>query len=733
MADFPISNVPRRIVFAADGVGPYAFTFEILAQTDVAVFKDDTLLTLTTNYTVVINANGTGSITLTTAPTGATQIAIVGARAIERLSDFTTGGDFFANTVNEEFDSITIFAQQNAESIARALQAPQTDPITIDMTLPRASVRASKFLTFDSDGNPVAVDDRVEVTGVFAIRNEIVTVAGISTEVVAVDANEANINTVASINANVTTVAGISGNVTTVATNNANVTTVATNIANVNTVSTNINNVNNVGGNIAAVLAVNANEADIDTVAADLGGTDTIGTVAGSIANVNAVGTDIVNVNAVAGELGVGGDVTVVSADLTGTDTVGTVAGSIANVNTTAGSIANVNTVAGNIANVNIVAGNNTNVTTVAGISGNVTTVATNNANVTTVATDIANVSTVAGNLSGANTIGTVAGINAAVTTVAGISGNVTTVATNNANVSTVATSIANVNTTAGSIASVNSVAGELGVGGDVTVVATDLAGTNTVGTVAGIAADVTTVAGIAADVTTVAGVEADLAAVALTVAPVEVLLPVAFAIPNNFFDTGDRLLSGSAERRIISNWQVTSLFVTEEGGWYDTFDITKLTGATNPGDTVTAFVDKSGNGNDGVGVNTLYATVPNPALFNNKVSSNMIVNFPYLGNNSTIGYATDEGVEILTGRTVGGPTDILHDNYLFGYVVVDRALNTDETLRLTQYLTSRRLGFVAPAEYDGALLLEDGFSLLLQNDDRLDLEGVITFPLNTL
>ena len=40
MADYAISNVPRRVVYANSGVGPYAFTFEILSQTDSAVYRD---------------------------------------------------------------------------------------------------------------------------------------------------------------------------------------------------------------------------------------------------------------------------------------------------------------------------------------------------------------------------------------------------------------------------------------------------------------------------------------------------------------------------------------------------------------------------------------------------------------------------------------------------------------------------------------------------------------------
>jgi len=158
----PISNVTRRAVYAPSGTGgagPYAFTFEILANTDIAVYKDDTLLTLTTHYTVTINANGTGSVTITAtglalAPVSPTQYAIVGNRTIARATDFTTGGDFFANTLNDELDQQTIFAQQNSEGLIRALQAPQTDPTTVDMTLPRATVRANKTLAFDANGDP---------------------------------------------------------------------------------------------------------------------------------------------------------------------------------------------------------------------------------------------------------------------------------------------------------------------------------------------------------------------------------------------------------------------------------------------------------------------------------------------------------------------------------------------------------------------------------------------------
>ena len=150
-----ISSTTRRAVYTGSGVGPYPFNFEVLAQTDIAVYKNDAELTLTTDYTVTVDADGTGSVTLVVAATGSDRITIIGDRTIQRTTDFTTGGPLFATSLNDEFDSQTIFVQQVLEQSDRALRAPNTDPTTIDMTLPINTVRANKTLAFDANGNPV--------------------------------------------------------------------------------------------------------------------------------------------------------------------------------------------------------------------------------------------------------------------------------------------------------------------------------------------------------------------------------------------------------------------------------------------------------------------------------------------------------------------------------------------------------------------------------------------------
>lgn len=306
MANYSINAVTRRVVYTGSaGLGPYAFSFEVLVQTDVDVYFNTTKLTLTTDYTVTINANGTGSITIVTGtnvpttPDADDQIIIVGSRDIERTTDFVTAGDFRASAINEQLDALTIFDQQLLELSDRAITAPVTDPTSIDMTLPAKDSRKGKYLAFNTTtGNPEAGASSDDVTTLAAVTTDIATLADIEDGTDATDA----IQTVAGISSNVSTVAGISSNVTTVAGISSNVTSVAGNASNINTVAGNNSNVTTVAGI----------SSDVTTVAAD--GTD-IGTVAGISANVTTVAGISSDVTTVAG---ISGDVSSVAAQVVG-------------------------------------------------------------------------------------------------------------------------------------------------------------------------------------------------------------------------------------------------------------------------------------------------------------------------------------------------------------------------------------------------------------------------------
>lgn len=172
MTDYSINAITRKVSYSGSaGVGPYAFTFEIIDNTDVAVYKNTTLLTLTTDYTVTINANGTGSVTLLVAATTNDTIVILGARDIERTTDFVTAGDLRAESLNEQLDSLVIFDQQIDERVDRSIRAPAYDPTGINMILPSKTARANSFLTFDNNGDVnVSFTSAFTPTAIFSYR-----------------------------------------------------------------------------------------------------------------------------------------------------------------------------------------------------------------------------------------------------------------------------------------------------------------------------------------------------------------------------------------------------------------------------------------------------------------------------------------------------------------------------------------------------------------------------------
>ena len=153
MADIPINPVTRRVEFTGNtGTGPFAFTFNVLAQADIAAYKNNTLLALTSDYTVSLNSNGTGSITLVAALIASDELVIIGDLPLSRTTDFVTAGDLLASSLNQQFDSNVVMSQQLDERFDRTIRSQPGD-INKNLYLPLVSSRASQLLSFDSSGN----------------------------------------------------------------------------------------------------------------------------------------------------------------------------------------------------------------------------------------------------------------------------------------------------------------------------------------------------------------------------------------------------------------------------------------------------------------------------------------------------------------------------------------------------------------------------------------------------
>lgn len=159
MATFSISATARKAQATGTGAaGPFSFAFQVNAQSELAVYVDNTLKTLTTHYTVTLNADGTGSITFTSGnfPTTSQTVTILGNAPLSRTSVYTSGGNITATALETDFDTNVMVQQQQQELLDRTMIAPVSDPSSINMTLPNKADRADKILKFNTEGNPEA-------------------------------------------------------------------------------------------------------------------------------------------------------------------------------------------------------------------------------------------------------------------------------------------------------------------------------------------------------------------------------------------------------------------------------------------------------------------------------------------------------------------------------------------------------------------------------------------------
>ena len=189
MSDTAINPVTRRVQFTGNtGTGPFAFTFNILTDGDIAVYKNTTALTLTADYSVTINVNGTGSVTLVAALVSTDVLTIIGGRQLARTTDFVTAGDLLATSLNEQLDSNVIMAQQLDEKLGRGLYVNPGDVYT-DLELPLKDARKGTVLGFNATtGDPEPGPEIGDVDSLAAISGDIKTLAEIQDGTVATGA-----------------------------------------------------------------------------------------------------------------------------------------------------------------------------------------------------------------------------------------------------------------------------------------------------------------------------------------------------------------------------------------------------------------------------------------------------------------------------------------------------------------------------------------------------------------
>lgn len=378
MAEIVINDIePINQYTAAGGETSYDYDFPIFDADDLVVLEietDGTVNTLVrlTDFSLsgVGLADG-GTMTFDTGvyPSGAPagyRYVLYRDLAVSRGTDFLTGGDFKASTVNREIDKIIMMIQQNELELKRSLSLQKADvEDELKFEIETAVDRADKVLIFGSSGNTVKAGPTsgdistvaASISNVNAVGSDLSGSDTIGT--VAADLSGSDtIGTVAGAISNVNAVGGSIANVNTVATNIANVNAVAADATDIGTVATNITNVNTVAGISANVTTVAGISANVSTVAGDSGDINTLSGISADIQTLADIEDGTMATTAIS-------DLAAIDSNIT------TVAGISANITSVAGNSSNINTVAGSISDVNTVAGAVTNINTVAtNISG---------------------------------------------------------------------------------------------------------------------------------------------------------------------------------------------------------------------------------------------------------------------------------------------------------------------------------------------------------------------------
>jgi len=121
----------------------------------------ETTKTLTTDYSVSGGGGAgsepaTGTVTAVTAPASTVKWILRRIVATTQGTSLPTSGALPTEAIEGMVDRVVMNAQQTAEESGRGLVFPKTDSSSLDPEIPNSVDRASKFLAFDSAGNPIA-------------------------------------------------------------------------------------------------------------------------------------------------------------------------------------------------------------------------------------------------------------------------------------------------------------------------------------------------------------------------------------------------------------------------------------------------------------------------------------------------------------------------------------------------------------------------------------------------
>ena len=149
----------------------FPYNNKIFDTTDLRVYLDGVLQTLTTHYPVSgAGAESGGNVTFVTAPASGASVVIVRAVANTQLIDYPATGAFPSVATENGLDRRTIISQQHAGTLARSIQYLESDANLPSGVLPTLSTLKGRYLKFNaSTGAPEA--GAIEVGTTLTVEN----------------------------------------------------------------------------------------------------------------------------------------------------------------------------------------------------------------------------------------------------------------------------------------------------------------------------------------------------------------------------------------------------------------------------------------------------------------------------------------------------------------------------------------------------------------------------------
>jgi hypothetical protein len=171
----------------------FPFSFKVFLATDIVVVLRTDLtgaesnLVLGSDYTVALNAdqnaNPGGTINTIGAFASGFTLTATSNLAYLQPTDLTNQGGFYPKVITNALDRLTIFVQQLAQRLGRALVFPISDG-PLDGTLPATNFRKGRVLAFhETTGLPVAGPTIADTGTVSGIAADIAAVAAIAADV----------------------------------------------------------------------------------------------------------------------------------------------------------------------------------------------------------------------------------------------------------------------------------------------------------------------------------------------------------------------------------------------------------------------------------------------------------------------------------------------------------------------------------------------------------------------